>query len=127
MSHLFSFLRLVSRPLCLVLGVYLFNFSIDSRDSQPDSIAEDLAINDIESVYEFILEGLVGLDNAVAESEERDQDDGGAFDNKKFYPSVLQSWISALWPVSPVLDHACHAPGNPAVIFIEVDGPPPRV
>ena len=73
------------RLVCLLLAVYLFNFSIDCRDAQPDSMAEDLSYNDIESVLEFSLECLMGIENAVEEQDEHDQEDGGTFEFKKVF------------------------------------------
>src|SRR5690349_15550129 len=75
----------LSRAIAFSLAVYLFNFSIDSRDKAPDYVAEDLAFNDIESVYEFLAEGLLGVENAVEEHDERDQDDAGSFEFNKIF------------------------------------------
>lgn len=75
----------IHRVVSLLLAIYLFNFSIDCRDAQPDSVAEDLSYNDIESVLEFSLECLMGIENAVKEQDEHDQEDGGAFEFKKVF------------------------------------------
>jgi hypothetical protein len=86
-------ISVVNRVPCFLLAVYLFNFSIDSRDAHPDSVAEDLSINDIESVYEFLTEHVLGIENAVEEHDERDQDDGGSFEFKKFFLSFRISVV----------------------------------
>lgn len=77
-------ISIVHRVICFLLAAYLLNFSIDTRDAQSDAIAEDLSVNDIESVYELLAEGVVGVENAVEESDERDQEEGGSFEFKKF-------------------------------------------
>lgn len=39
-------------------------------DSNPDNIAEDLTINDQETVVELVLEQCIGIDNAIEEHDE---------------------------------------------------------
>jgi hypothetical protein len=58
------------------MALHIFNCSIDVRDAKPDYIAEDLSYNEIESIVELVLENVLGLENAVAEHEEHDTDDG---------------------------------------------------
>ncbi len=60
--------------LAFLLAIYLLNFSVDSRDMHPDHVAEDLSLNDIESVVEFALEVVFGIEGAVGEHDENDQD-----------------------------------------------------
>jgi hypothetical protein len=126
MSRVFSLFRWVARPLCFLLAAYTLNFSIDPRDAQPQGVAEDLAFNDIESFYEFLLEGVAGIDNAVEEHEEHDQEDGGALDFKEVYLTPTSAFLIAR-----------HVSSEPTIYFIsgasktyfrlkEVDGPPPR-
>jgi len=62
--------------LCLFLALYLFNYSIDSRDSHADHIAEDLSLNDIESILEFTMELVFGWDNFMQEHDEKDDRNG---------------------------------------------------
>lgn len=62
--------------LSLFLALYLFNYSIDSRDSHADHIAEDLSLNDIESLLEFTLEFVFGWENFMREHDEQDDRNG---------------------------------------------------
>lgn len=39
-------------------------------DANPDSVPEDLTINDQETIIELILEQGIGIDNAIAEHDE---------------------------------------------------------
>jgi hypothetical protein len=78
-------ISVTQRVISLLLAIYLLNFSIDTRDANPDHIAEDLSFNDIESMYEFFAEEILGIENAVAEHDENDPDDGGSFEFKKWY------------------------------------------
>jgi len=57
--------------------------SVDTPDLQPDSVCEDLSVNDIESIVEFVLENIMHIDNAIAEHDESDNQDGTTFDLKK--------------------------------------------
>lgn len=110
------------------MAIYLFNFSIDSRDAHSDSVAEDLSVNDIESIYEFLSESVLGIENAVEEHDERDQDDGGSFEFKKFH---LASLISSVQHKAGSYIFDLHVPTHkfPALAeqFSEIDSPPPQV
>lgn len=87
------------RILCLLLALHLFNFSIDSRDRHPDFIPEDLSVNDIESIAEFMTEVVLGADNTFAEHDEADNEAGGSLDLYKWYvpSSVPVSCPVAAW------------------------------
>ena len=90
-------ITIAQRLLAFVMAIYLFNYSIDSRDAHPDHIGEDLSFNDIESIFEFSLECLLGFENAIEEHDERDQDQAGAFDfHKVFYkPSISKVEVAS--------------------------------
>ena len=109
------------------MAVYLFNFSIDCRDANPDTIAEDLSINDIESFYEFLAEGLLGVENAVEEHDERDQEDGGSFEFKKFFFTPLVSKIQVTAPIYINKLYSSIDYCEPLAMRIkEINSPPPR-
>jgi hypothetical protein len=74
-----------SRIICFLFAVHLFNFSIDPKDVQDDFVPEDLTINDIESITEFIAETVFGWENAFEEHDEPDPDDGGSLDFCKIF------------------------------------------
>jgi len=65
------------------MAVYIFNFSVDAPDAQPDYVSEDLSYNDMESVVEILLEQVLGFENAIAEHDEKDTEDGNSFDIKR--------------------------------------------
>lgn len=60
------------RFLCGFLALYLLNISIDSPDPNPETIPEDLSINDQESILELVIEKVMGYENAVAEYDDHD-------------------------------------------------------
>lgn len=80
-----NFLRnhIISRIICFAFALHILNVSIDSPDAQPDSIAEDLSVNDIETMTEFVLETVLNIDNAIAEHDEPDESDGSSLGMKK--------------------------------------------
>jgi hypothetical protein len=65
------------------MALHIFNLSVDTKDAAPDYVPEDLAVNDQESFVELVLEKWVGIENAITEHDEPDQEDGGALDFKK--------------------------------------------
>jgi len=71
------------RIFSFVMALHVFNLSIDTRDAHPDCVPEDLSINDQETVFEFIMESVLGYENAVAEHDEQDSEDGGTLDFNK--------------------------------------------
>lgn len=86
----------ITRAICLVFALHILNMSIDPKDPEPDSVPEDLAVNDIESITEFVAEVLLGLRNAFPEHEEHDPKDAGAIDFCKIFFLTSQ----AAYPVS---------------------------
>ena len=75
--------HIIFRIVCLMLAFHIFNFSVDTPDAKPDYIPEDLTYNDIESVAELVLEKVLNIENAIAEHDEKDTEDGNSFDLKK--------------------------------------------
>ena len=65
------------------MAVHIFNCSVDTPDAQPDYVPEGLTYNDIESVMEVLLEKVFDIQDAIAEHDENDADDGGSFEIKK--------------------------------------------
>jgi len=109
-----------------LLALYTLNFSIDSRDAFPDGVAEDLAINDIESLYEFVLEGLAGIDNAVEEHEEHDQDGESAFNAKKIYLPTYSLWEEYSADTFECTPENLFLTVHFYAVTLEITAPPPR-
>jgi hypothetical protein len=116
-------LRLIS----LFFAVYLFNFSIDSRDPHPDTVAEDLSLNDIESFFEFVAEVVLGIENAVAEHDERDHDEGGSSEFKKFHFPVKMPFVQvSAASLIKFLYVPCDFTEHLSIQFLEIHAPPPK-
>lgn len=75
----------ITRAICLVFALHILNMSIDPKDPEPDSVPEDLTVNDIESITEFVAEVLLGIRNAFPEHDERDADGPGTIDFCKIF------------------------------------------
>jgi hypothetical protein len=56
-----------------LLALYFLNISVDSIDSHPEYIKEDLSINDQESIIEIVVEDVLGFENAIKEFDDHDQ------------------------------------------------------
>ncbi|RYD83441.1 MAG: hypothetical protein EOP53_00825 [Sphingobacteriales bacterium] len=55
-----------------LLALFMLNISIDVADATPASTAENLAFNEQESMIEFVLEEILGMEDAIPESEDND-------------------------------------------------------
>ena len=58
----------------IVLAIHLLNFSIDPRDATPRYVPENLSVNDIESITEFLCEEVFQLANTFEETDDADDD-----------------------------------------------------
>lgn len=65
---------LASRLALWFLLLLLLNLSIDPPDSRPAHIAEDLTVNEIESILELVLEEVCAMESSVPESDESDEE-----------------------------------------------------
>jgi hypothetical protein len=125
-----NFLRnhIISRFLCFVFALHIFNVSIDTPDAQPDYIAEDLSINDIESVVEFVLEDVLQINNAIAEYDESDNDDKPGFEAKKtvsFYPSIQFNFLIQA-PLNYTNAETPYNKALPSDYISDIVPPPPK-
>jgi hypothetical protein len=63
----------------LLFSFFIFNYSIDVPDAHNDLSAEDLSYNDIESVSEFFIEIVLGIEDFVPENNDDDSDERTSF------------------------------------------------
>lgn len=61
----------------MFMALHVINCSIDLADPLPQSIAEDLSVNEMESIVEVVLEKALGLENAIVEADDYDDENGG--------------------------------------------------
>jgi hypothetical protein len=110
-----------------LLAMYLFNYSIDSRDAHLDHIGEDLSYNDVESIVEFTLEYVLGIENAMKEHDEQDDDNGSIFGHSVY---IVNTAMSELLNYSDFGAEVVHHYSNPSQSLSqaspEINSPPPR-
>lgn len=58
-----------------VLGIHLFNISIDIPLLTPINHSQELSFNNQDSIVEFLLEKVLGFENAIEEQESNETDD----------------------------------------------------
>lgn len=74
------------------MGLCLLNSSVDTTDPHPESIPEDLSINDQETLVEILVEQVLGFENAVIEYDDHDTEDHTKKKNTKV-DFVVQSSV----------------------------------
>jgi hypothetical protein len=118
----------VTRIVCLLLALHFFNFSIDSRDANSDAIPEDLTVNDIESVTEFLTEVVLNIHNAFAEHDEKDGEGGGALDFSKEFCCANLTRFSFKSLISPVTSPKGPVTDTRSILSLSRDvmSPPPK-
>lgn len=81
-----SLIHKVLRFFWLIMALHILNCSIDAPDGLPSFKAEDLSINEMESISEVVLEKCFGFEKAVPEHDENDQEEGLDSKFSKFAP-----------------------------------------
>jgi hypothetical protein len=71
------------RPFWWLMILHLFNFSVDAPDAYPDSITEDMAFNDMESIAEWALEGWLCMEDILPEGEEQESEENSSSSAQK--------------------------------------------
>lgn len=90
----------LGRCMALILGLHLFNISIDTVDQHIEAVPENLSFNDQESFTELIAEQILGWENAFPEIDDVDHENSKKLQkNAKiqlFPPYALESIPSAM-------------------------------
>lgn len=79
-----------------LMGLYLFNISVDSADPNPENIPENLSFNDQESIIEIIAEQILGYDDAIKEYDDHDTEDHNKKTNIKIDIIPQQTFLSII-------------------------------
>ena len=115
----------VYRAFCMILALHFFNLSIDPKDRQPDFVAEDLSLNDIESIAEFMAEVVFGLDDVFREYDEHDGHFAGPVDFFQLFAPRLFDISFCQQPVESsgfVIENGNNVLGP----HRDINSPPPR-
>lgn len=122
--------HIVFRYFWLFMALHILNCSVDSPDAHPDYVPEDLAYNDIESISELVLEQILGFENAVAEHDEHDTEEGASFGVAKILLYCQSSFEFSIKRIS-LRPYLKNTPLNYEQTFIsqfhpDIVSPPPQ-
>jgi len=98
-------------------------------DAQPEYIAEDLSINDQESIVELVLEKVIGIENAIEEHDEPDEDESQSIrlsKDFKLYPTHYYTTFNFLITYTTVFNKAAYSCADLPQYFHEITPPPPK-
>ncbi|SFT95062.1 hypothetical protein SAMN04489724_2912 [Algoriphagus locisalis] len=114
--------------LWVLMGLYIFNLSADTPDPESAHIAEDLSINDQESMVEVLVESILGFEDTFEEYEDPDGDD----QNKKTTQKVVLALHNPFYQ-GLLFDSSYTAENkfpDPRIVltlgFYRLDSPPPN-
>ena len=110
------------------MALHIFNISVDTPDAQPESVPEDLSINDMESVVEIVLEKGLGIDNAIAEHDEPDESDAQNFEMSKEFKVCPSSNFTAIVNFETTIINIRSPYKEPhySTFVHEINPPPPK-
>lgn len=112
-----------------LLGLYFLNSSVDTPDPYPDYIPEDLTYNDQESILEFVVEKMLGFEEAFEEHDEPDSEEHNKKNNGKINFFVDSHYghhsnkFNCLSKSKIFIDPSCFLTN----VFLNIDTPPPKV
>lgn len=118
----------LSKFLMGLMGLYLFNLSVDTTDPYPEYIPEDLSFNDQESIIEIIIEQILGFENAIKEYDDHDTEEHNKKQNTKIELLAFQLHTNENPP--KLSERSIIAAGHKTPItdgFIDIDSPPPKI
>ena len=114
----------------VLLALFLLNTSIDMADEQPSNITEDLSFNEQESILEYVLEEIIGIEDAIPESEDNDPSQNTTIKKTTGFDQFIVSSIITHKESYPVYRKAAHRPQEIFFIpgsYIKIITPPPEV
>jgi len=112
-----------------LMGLYLLNISVDTADPNPEHIAENLSINDQESIIEIVLEKVLGYENAIEEYDDNDTEDHNKKTNVKI--DLTNHYITELvLNKESIISTRQNFPDHNSFLtngFQKLDIPPPKI
>ncbi len=113
-----------------MLALFLLNISIDVADDMPSNITEDLSFNEQESITEYILEEMMGIEDAIPESEDNDPSQNTTIKKATGFDQFLVSSVITHKETPPVYRKIIYRPQKVFFIsgsYIKIITPPPEV
>lgn len=110
-----------------VFALFLLNVSIDSPDTYHQTVHEDLAFNDQETIIELVVEKILGYEDAFPEYDDTDSEN----EEKKagFKIEVISASDLALFSFVEAVNDSKEFPllkENLLTGYAQFEGPPPR-
>jgi len=114
----------------LFLALFLLNTSIDMADELPSNITEDLSFNEQESIVEYVLEEMLGIEDAIPESEDNDPSQNTTVKKATGFDQFLVSPVITHKEPYAVYSKAAYRPQEIFFVsgsYIKIITPPPEV
>lgn len=111
------------------MGFYMLNISVDIQDGNPNFVAENLALNDQESIAELLIETVLDFGNVIEEYDDPDSQDYNKRSNAKpqlYNQRQLELFRLTSLSVSKTLSH-CKTQAFLSNGFYQLDSPPPKI
>ncbi len=112
-----------------LLAFFLLNISIDVADATHPAAAEDLSFNEQESIVEFVLEQIIGIEDAIPESEDNDASQNSVLKKTTsidyFIPAIIEINNQNIHSVKTVFFSHQHIFSSNS--YLNIITPPPEV
>ena len=108
----------------VVITIQVVNMSVDAVHPSPNF--EDLTINEIETCAEFVLEVILGYDNAIKETHDHDHSSGKPSSPHILFASIAQSPSLSTQLNVVVIFAQSHYSDHLAAGFLMTFYPPPK-
>ncbi|WP_373017898.1 hypothetical protein [Muriicola sp.] len=117
-----------TRFLAGIMGLYLLNLSVDTIEQVPSFSPQDLTVNDQESIVELVVEKVLGYEDAIKETDDRDREEHNEKNNTKVDFLVWEATHRKADPfTSPSTKNRFLHPNTLLTAgFKAIDTPPPR-
>ncbi|MBP4139406.1 hypothetical protein [Flavobacterium geliluteum] len=112
------------------MALYLLNCSVDTSDFNSNFVAENLSLNDQESIIELVVEKVLGYQNAIPEIDDCDSDNHTIL--KKIVALDFFTLPFFNMNINP-FEHTsktkttCFTNSYPLKTYLEIHSPPPEV
>ncbi|MCU0367930.1 MAG: hypothetical protein MUF39_03770 [Cyclobacteriaceae bacterium] len=102
---------------------------MDSIDAHPESIKEDLTINDQESIIEIVVEDVLGYENAIKEYDEHDSEEQNKGNTSKQSFTIYFSGLFNPTPTVVIKRKQPHSEYETQITngFHQLATPPPKI
>lgn len=128
MNMAYSIRVKAGRWLCYLMMICLFNTILDSpaRFTMLHTKSGPVAVNEIESIYEWLAEEVADIENAVPEQEDHNNDIGSFKKDKYDWTSQFETPVGQLQIKPPFVSYVQKPPAGLPSYILENNYPPPE-